>query len=249
MLKSTENSKNLKRLRFQLKSVPSNNLDQTNRTKKAKSRTKLGDNNTRLNPKPRIESLSDLIFGLALSLSAYSLLSSPPTQPTQITADILSFTFSFLILISVWIRYTSIMSVLPIQTSTTRFLNIAMLFSVSLEPYLFYLVGLYDQIKESLVVEYASLLFAADMAGLVFILAFFTNELAKEEKQFISPELVKPFKRIRNIMLVSAIIFLITMVPQLWTLRIIGVPVRFLLWIIPLIVFYIARLPEKNKNK
>jgi len=209
----------------------------------------LVDGNTHINPKPRIESLSDLIFGLALSLSAYSLLSSPPTQPIQIVADILSFTFSFLILIFVWIRYTSIMSVLPTQDSITRFLNIAMLFTVSLEPYLFYLIGLYDQINENLVVEYSSLLFAADMAGLIFILAFFTNELAKEEKQLLSPELIKPFKRTRNIMLASAILFLITMTPQLWTFTIVGLPARFLLWLIPLFVFYAARLPEKGTNQ
>lgn len=209
----------------------------------------MGDSNTQIKPKPRIESLSDLIFGLALSLSAYSLLSIPPTQPSQIVADILSFTFSFLILIFVWIQYTSIMSVLPVQTSTTKFLNIAMLFSVSLEPYLFYLIGLYDQIIETLVVEYASLLFAADMAGLVCILAFFTNELAKEEKQLISPDLIKPFQKTRNIMLASGIFFLITMAPQLWTLRIVGMPARFLLWIIPLVVFYAARLPEKGTNQ
>jgi uncharacterized membrane protein len=209
----------------------------------------LGDNNTRLKPKPRIESLSDLIFGLALSLSAYSLLSSPPTQPNQIVADILSFTFSFLILIVVWIRYTSIMSVLPIQTSATRFLNIAMLFSVSLEPYLFYLVGLFDQVGETLVVQYASLLYAANMAGLVCILAFFANELAREERQLISQELIEPFKKTRNIMLASAILFLISMAPQLWTLTIIGIPARFLLWTIPLIVFYAARLPEKGTNQ
>jgi uncharacterized membrane protein len=208
----------------------------------------LSDNNTHLKPKPRIESLSDLIFGLALSLSAYSLLGSPPTQPIEIATDILSFTFSFLILIFVWIRYTSIMSVLPIQNSTTRFLNIAMLFSVSLEPYLFYLVGLYDRVNEALVVEYASLLYAADMAGLVCILAFFTNELAKEEKQLISPELIKPFKKTRNIMLASAVLFVITMAPQLWTLNIAGLPARFLLWLIPLVVFYVARLPEKGTH-
>jgi uncharacterized membrane protein len=212
-------------------------------------RLPLGDNNIRINPKPRIESLSDLIFGLALSLSAYSLLSSPPTDPIKIGADILSFTFSFLLLIFVWIRYTSIMSVLPTQDSTTRFLNIAMLFTVSLEPYLFYLIGLYDQIKENLVVEYASILFAVDMAGLVLIMAFFTNELAKEERQLLSMELIKPFKKTRNIMLVSAILFLFTIMPQLWAFTIFGLPARFLLWLIPLFIFFAARIPEKNTNR
>lgn len=109
--------------------------------------------------------------------------------------------------------------------------------------------SLYDQVSENHVVDYASLLFAADMAGLVLIIAFFTNELAKEEKQLVSPELIKPFKKTRNIMLVSAGLFLITMAPQLWTFTIVGLPARFLLWIRPLIVFYAAGLPEKTTNQ
>jgi uncharacterized membrane protein len=112
----------------------------------------LSDNNRRSSPRPRIESLSDLIFGLALSLSAYSLLTRPPTQLTGLASDVLAFTFSFLILISVWIRYTGIMSVLPMENRTTRMLNVAMLFSVSLVPYLFNLVTLYRHTNETVVV-------------------------------------------------------------------------------------------------
>lgn len=44
----------------------------------------------------------------------------------------------------------------------------------------------------------------------------------------------------------SAISFIVTMTPQLWTLTIVGLPARFLLWLIPLIVFYAARLPRER---
>ena len=85
-------------------------------------------------------------------MSAYSLLTRPPTQLTGLASDVLAFTFSFLILISVWIRYTGIMSVLPMENRTTRMLNVAMLFSVSLVPYLFNLVTLYGHTNETVVV-------------------------------------------------------------------------------------------------
>ncbi|MGA3192366.1 MAG: TMEM175 family protein [Candidatus Bathyarchaeia archaeon] len=191
--------------------------------------------------------MSDLIFGLALSLSAYSLLTRPPATLTNLASDLLSFTFSFLILISVWIRYTGIMSVLPLENTTTNMLNVAMLFSVSLVPYLFNLVTLFGRANETVVVEYASVFFAADMAALVFILAFFVHELALEEKQLIAAELVEPYRRVRNIMFVSTLLFLLTMVPQFWQWRIQNVPLRFYLWLVPIAVFWIGRL-QKGPN-
>jgi uncharacterized membrane protein len=189
-----------------------------------------------------------LIFGLALSLSAYSLLTRPPATLTGLASDLLAFTFSFLILISVWIRYTSIMSVLPMENRTTQILNVAMLFSVSLLPYLFNLVTLYEHTNETVVVEYASAFFAADMAALVVILAFFIHELAVEERQLIARELMEPYRRVRNSMVISTVLFLFTMVPEFWDWRFLGVPVRFYLWLIPIAIFWVGRLPEKPEQ-
>jgi uncharacterized membrane protein len=191
------------------------------------SRVSLTDEKEVHHPRPRIEGLSDLIFGLALSLSAYSLLTRPPATLTSLASDLVAFTFSFLILISVWMRYTSIMSVLPVENRVTRMLNIAMLFSVSLVPYLFNLVTLYEHVNETVIVEYASVFFAADMAALVAILAFFIHELAMEEKQLIAQELMQPYRRVRNSKLISTLLFLFTMVPMFWDWRIIDVPLRF----------------------
>lgn len=64
-------------------------------------------------PKPRIESLSDLIFGLALSTGSSSLLSRPPVNPEDVVSGVIGFGFSFFILISVWLRYTAMVTVLP----------------------------------------------------------------------------------------------------------------------------------------
>ena len=208
----------------------------------------MSDNNRRSSPRPRIESLSDLIFGLALSLSAYSLLSRPPTQLTALGSDVLAFTFSFLILISVWVRYTGLMSVLPMENSTTRMLNVTMLFSVSLEPYLFNLVTLFGHSTETLVVEYASVFYAADMGALVVILAFFIHEIAIEEKKLIAAELTKPYRNVRNSMVLSALLFLLTMAPQFWSWRIQDVPLRFYLWLIPIAIFWVGRLPERPQT-
>ena len=133
-------------------------------------------------PKPRIESLSDLIFGLALSIGAISLISRVPATPFRMLIDISEFGFSFLILISVWLGYTNIMSVLPLEDGTTVTLNLVLLFLVSIEPYLFYLNIIFDLSAHEVLLNYASILYALDMTGLMLILALFTHELAREER-------------------------------------------------------------------
>jgi hypothetical protein len=140
------------------------------------------------------------------------------------------------------------MSMLPMENRTTKMLNIAMLFSVSLVPYLFNLVTLFGHSNETVIAEYASVFFAADMAALVFIMAFFVHELAVEEKQLIAPELMEPYRRVRNFMVLSTVLFLLTMAPQFWDWRIQNVPLRFYLWLVPILVFWIGRLPEGPKR-
>jgi uncharacterized membrane protein len=88
-------------------------------------------------PKSRIESLSDLIFGLALSIGALTLIGKPPSDFGQLVQSILFYAFSFLILISVWYGYTRTMSELHTETGSLVKVNILLLFLVSVEPFLF----------------------------------------------------------------------------------------------------------------
>lgn len=118
-------------------------------------------------PRPRIETLSGLVFGLALSIGALTLVGKTPSTPADIQSAVLGFGFSFIILISVWLRYTWIMSALPLETATAVSLNIALLFLVSVEPYLLSLVNTAEAI---LIFDDASIVYALDLAGLVAIL-------------------------------------------------------------------------------
>lgn len=136
------------------------------------------------------------------------------------------------------------MSVLPMENRTTRSLNVIMLFSVSLEPYLFNLVTLFGHASETEIVHYASILYPLDMAALMTVLAVFTHELAIEERQLIAVELLEPFKKVRNLLFISAGLFLLTLLPQFWLWRIQNVPLRFYLWLIPLVVFWVGRSLE-----
>jgi uncharacterized membrane protein len=193
-------------------------------------------------PKPRLESLSDLIFGLALSIGTISLIARLPKGPAEIVFDIVQFGFSFVILISVWMWYTSIMSVLPVEDRTTTVLNLLMLFLVSIEPYLFYLNVTYDLTDHVLLLDAASIIYALDMAGLMAILALFTHQLTIEEKKLLPDDSLTRYKRMRTNFLISAVLFAVTILPVFWTLRIQDTPLRFFLWFAPFVVPLMTRV-------
>ncbi len=119
--------------------------------------------------RPRIQILSDMIFGLALSIGALTLIGQPPSDFQGLLLSILYYAFSFLILISVWYSYTTTMSLLTVETARLINLNILLLFLVSIEPFLF------NQMLHSTysLVQNISIIYALDLGGLFTIQAFF----------------------------------------------------------------------------
>src|SRR5437879_4479730 len=121
---------------------------------------------------------SDLIFVVSLSISAITLIGSPAYSQASIINKIISFIFNFTVLIMIWIRYTGTMAILPIETGQIIFLNLLMLLLVGLEPYLLSIIqGAIFVVNPSDLnlgmADYASSLYALDIAGLVAIQGFF----------------------------------------------------------------------------
>src|SRR3984893_6640283 len=133
-------------------------------------------------PRPPIESLADLIFGLSLSIGSIALLTTSAKSPFDIDSHILAFTFTFLLLITAWIIYTTDMSVLPLETRVTTFLNVLLLLLVALVPYLLNAVEFIDPSitpEASFAIrDYSSSLFALDLSGILFILAAFAHVIS-----------------------------------------------------------------------
>jgi uncharacterized membrane protein len=194
-------------------------------------------------PRPRIQSLSDLIFGLALSIGALNLISSKPVDTQALFGNIATFGFSFLILIFVWFRYTEIMSVLPVETTRTRALNTVMLFLVAIEPYLFNQIsfGFTSQASPSLPQIDASATYALDLGAIWAILAAFTHILTMEEKNLVAPDLFMKYRRMRNLELIVAVVFFASALPQFWTTGG-GTSLRYILWAMTFFVRRTANL-------
>lgn len=95
-------------------------------------------------------------------------------------------------------------------------LNVIMLFLASIEPYLFYLNVVYGLSNYGILLESASTMYALDMAGLMVILALFTNELTVEERKLLPQEILGRYRRIRNDIFFSAGVFALTTLSIFW---------------------------------
>jgi uncharacterized membrane protein len=196
--------------------------------------------------RPRIQALSDLIFGLALSISALILIAQQPATNEQLFASLGLYSFSFLVLIGIWQSYSSVTSILPSETAGLTDLNVLLLFGVSVEPYLFNeLFSVKGSISSTV-----SGVYSIDLAAMFLILAFFNQPLAKEEKKIVSENLLSRYKLARNIYLVNVAILAISTAPIFgMTVFHYSAPeisydftLRGALWIAALVVGYSKRL-------
>ncbi len=206
-------------------------------------------------PRPRIETLADLIFGLSLSIGAIALIASSPTSSDEINSHVVAFAFTFLMLITAWIIYTTYMSVLPTETRVVTFLNVTLLLLVALVPYLLNSVELANPSlsapEASAIRNYSSTLFALDLSGILAILAIFAHVISSEEKKLVAPELAKLFRNGRNRMGILAVLMAISVAPQFWEWTLYGVPARLYVWYLPLVSYWVGRAlrPESRTYK
>jgi uncharacterized membrane protein len=198
-------------------------------------------------PRARVQALSDLVFGLALSIGALALINQQPHDLSQLSFSLFGFAFSFLILVNVWYRYSTIMSVLPVETPGLMALNLLMLFFVSVEPYLLNLL-IFQTSTYAAVGEYASIFYALDITGLNLIVGWFLHALANEEKRLVPKDLLRHYRLLRNFMFTGAIVLVLSLLP-FWIWRIGGLPVRFVMWVATLPLGWVvrfARRPSRN---
>ena len=191
-----------------------------------------------------METLSDLIYGLSLSIGAISLVITNGQASTQsdINQNILEFLFVFFILITSWIIYTSDMSVLPIETRLVTLLNVILLMLVAIFPYLFdQVVSKSNAPNATQVQDYASVLFTADYASTLLILAVFAHIIAQEERQLVDGEIMIRFRRVRNTLTILTIVVVASLaVPWDWTF--LQVHVRMLIWYVPILSYWFNRM-------
>ena len=196
-------------------------------------------------PRPRIESLSDLIYGLSLSIGAIGLVvnSVQSSGIGDINRNIIDFAFVFLILVTSWIIYTETVSVLPIETRQVTSLNVVLLVLVAIMPYLFEQAILQSNTVD--VQNYASSLFALDVSGQILIASAFAHIVTLEERRIaVGAGVMAGFRSSRNLLFFVALVVLVGLgVPWDWLL--LQVHVRMLVCFVPIIVFWANRMRRR----
>src|SRR2546422_5378599 len=197
-------------------------------------------------PRPRIETHPDPASGLALPIGAIGVIASAQTAQREINSHIYAFGFTFLVLITAWIIYTTYMSVLPGEVRAITFLNVALLLLVALIPYLLNSVELanpsLNPAEVSAIGAYASTLFALDLTGIMLILAAFAHVISIEERNLVAPELARLFRNGRNRLAILSLATAVSIAPQFWEWTLLGVPTRLYIWYLPLISYWVGRL-------
>jgi uncharacterized membrane protein len=171
--------------------------------------------------KLRIENLSDLVFGFALSLGGIVLLNLSINQWTDVVRGLFWFSFGFLVLIGMWMTYSQIMSKVKLETPGAMYFNILLLLMVVLEPYLLNLLA-FDQSLDRAI---GTTLYAIDLA-LIWLIMAAMYHIAIKQNHPDSPSL----RVQRDLRIVHSGIFLLSILPFFWTVSVGGLELRYIAW-------------------
>jgi len=187
-------------------------------------------------------SFADIIFGLAVSISALVLTQSKVQVWQDFAWNVVLFGFSFVIIAITWLLFSRIMSAVPSEVPSVAFLNLVLLFCVALEPYLFFM--LMNGAAQN-ILGFTSVGYALDVGFIFAILATLASFVLKQERvdreagrPRLHPNLLQTFEHMMIQEYIVAALFLVSAVPVFWISTPVG-HLRFVLWyssfVIPLI--------------
>jgi len=198
----------------------------------------------------RIESLSDLVFGLALSIGSIILVGKVPASGQDIASNVLLFGFGFLIIVMTWLGYSRTMAVLPVEAPFALHTNIALLFVVAIEPYLLYVL---TSSQSPGLADASSVAYALDVGGMFFMQGALARMVVKQEKagshgqRPLHPVVLARFKRVMKLDTVVGLAFVVSALPVFWVETPIGF-LRFYLWSSSFL-FLAGRVPRGSAGK
>ena len=176
--------------------------------------------------KKRIEDLSNLVFGLALTLGAISLIKPETDDLVSLFNTIIQFGLSFAVIIWIWWLYNSLINERDLARKGMAQLNMLLLFLVVIEPFLLSVSEPYSSGK---------IAYSLDLGLTLLIFALFYNAAISED---ISPpkDAHRQLMRFnRNLTVVCAAIFFVSLIPQL-LLGADGADIQSLMWLSALFI-------------
>ncbi len=178
-----------------------------------------------------MESISDVVFGLALSIGSVVFVVRYPNTAADLYSTIAEFGFSFLIVIVVWLSYRRSMVVLKYETRGTVVVNVALLFGVSIEPFLLYVL-----FTSTTITEAASTAYALDLGATMLLLSTLNYLLLGEERRDpvrrVHPRILERTRRSTWVRVGIGAIFLVSALPVFWVPAPVGGTARIDLWLL-----------------
>lgn len=193
--------------------------------------------------KLRMESLTDLVFGLALALSSITLIIRADETVGEIVYSLFWFSFNFIILISVWFAYSTLLENIRIETPVVLWLNVFLLLLVSMEPYVLNLMAFTEDPQGfGGLLDSTSSLYGLTLGGIWLIMGALYHQAAKGGGSALT-------RQLRDDRLVDAAIFLLSAAPVFWDIELVDVPVRFWMWFLTIPVGAALSATRKAREK
>ncbi len=185
--------------------------------------------------KKSIEDLSNLVFGLALTLGAVTLVRPESNDFIQLFGILFNFALGFFIIIWIWWLYNRLTKRLDMDRKLEVILNCILLFLVVIEPYLWTLTTTAS----------GATMYALDLGTALLILgtfSHFTIQKARKRGENVKRQLFG-----RNASYFFALVFYVSIIPGLMPeLQPYGV--QGLIWLSVLLIAVLSRL-RGDKNE
>lgn len=182
--------------------------------------------------KKDIEDLSNIVFGLALTIGALTLVKPSEDSFVELISILSSFGLSFLVLLWFWWLYNRTMKDMVMDRRAKYVLNFVLLFLVIIEPYLLSIVNTVS----------GATAYAIDLGTAVMIFVAFWHLMLKETPTSDVARREK-LSRGRNSMVISAVVFYASTLLQL-SPAIASSGIQGLVWLLVLVVGMAYRLKE-----
>jgi uncharacterized membrane protein len=179
--------------------------------------------------KKRIEDLSNLVFGLALTLGAFSL-TRPETDDLGLLFNtVIQFGLSFGVIIWIWWLYNNLINERDLVRKGMVQLNIVLLFLVVIEPFLLSVSQPYSSGK---------IAYSFDLGLTLLIFAVFYNVAISDD--LLTETQRKLLRFNRNFTVGCAMIFFVSLVPQFF-LGADGSNIQSTMWLSALFIGWLGR--------
>jgi uncharacterized membrane protein len=170
--------------------------------------------------KKELEDLSNLVFGLALTLGALTLVAPANNSLSDLVDVLLHFGLSFFVLVFIWYVYNFSIKEATIAEGVFV-LNIGLLFLVVIEPFLLSVTG-----TQSGAVGYA-----VDIGCTLLILAYIITSVLRKDGWAAKHPDARTLLQRRNLLLLASALFFASVIPIMVLPMPSGVDLASVIWI------------------